>query len=115
MRQRAMDPSGDYLFGRAGAFLINSPDCVRQAIQTRLLLMTGEWFLDDAEGTPYAEEILGTGTQGTRDHAIRERILNTPGVSEILIYQSSVDTNRRMTVAVTVSTIYGNTQLTLTV
>lgn len=115
MRYRALSPTGDYQFGRSGLFLTNTPEAVAQAVNTRLLLWAGEWFLDSREGTPYKESILGYGTQGTRDVAIRERILGTPGVRQLLKYSSSVDQSRKMTVTALVETIYGtatiNTQV----
>lgn len=106
MRNRAMDVNGDYQFGRAGLFLVDTPAAVAQAIKTKLLLVAGEWFLDADEGTPYNQHVLGYHTQDTRDLAIKERILSTPGVVEILQYASSV-ADRRFLVAVTVSTLYG--------
>lgn len=107
MRYRILSATGDYVFGRSGEFLVNSPQSVAQAIMTRLKLMTGEWFLDTSEGTPYDTQILGYGTQGTRDVAIQTRILDTPGVESIEEYTSSVDADRRMTVTARVQTIYG--------
>ena len=112
MRYRQLDANGDYAFGRGGQFLVDSPEVVAQAIKTRLLLMAGEWFLDETEGTPYATQILGNNTQGTRDQAIKERILDTPGVDELTSYQSSV-TNRKLTIAARVATIYGVASITI--
>lgn len=108
MKYRALDAVGDYSFGRGTSeILVNSPECVAQAVKTRLLLAQGEWFLDDQEGTPYATQILGTGTAGLYDAAIRKRILDTPGVTGILNYQSHRDQARALTVACTINTLYG--------
>lgn len=107
MKYRKLDENGDYQFGNSGEFFTDSPDGVAQAIQTRLLLMTNEWFLDSNEGTPYDPSIVGYGTAATRDPAIIDRILGTPGVSEILRYSSSVDRQRTFRVDALVSTIYG--------
>jgi hypothetical protein len=75
--------------------------------------MTGEWFLDTTEGTPYATEILGSGTSSTRDLAVQERILETQGVTGIADYASVVDpSTRAFTVAATIDTIYGQTTIT---
>ena len=112
MRYRALDANGDYQFGRPGIFLVNSSAAVAQAVLTRLKLWTGEWFLDSTEGTPYLDQIIGYGTQGTRDIAIKQRILGTTGVNSILSYSSSV-INRIMTVTVLIDTIYGQTTITL--
>jgi hypothetical protein len=109
MRVRAQSADGDYTFGQGQAnFLIDSPEAVAQVIKTRLLLMTGEWFLDTTDGTPYATQILGTGTSSTRDLAVKRRILQTPGVKQITSYSSSV-VDRKFSVSVTVDTIYGQT------
>jgi hypothetical protein len=99
-------------FGRGGAdFLVNTPEAVGQAILTRLRLMTGEWFLDVTEGTPYATQILGRNTQATYDQAIRERILDTEGVLSVDAYSSEL-INRRLSVSATVTTIYGEATVT---
>lgn len=110
MRTRALSPTGDYQFGRSGIFLIDSPEAVAQTINTRLNLWAGEWFLDSEEGTPYSNGILGYDTQTTRDILIKDRILNTPGVVEIVSYSSVVE-NRRLIVNCTVSTQFGTTSI----
>lgn len=109
MRYRSMTASGDYVFGSGSSFLVNTPAAVAQAISTRLKLFAGEWFLDKREGLDL-DNILGYGTQSTRDHEVQQRILNTPGVLKLLSYSSSI-VNRGFTVACTVDTIYGTAQL----
>lgn len=113
MRYRARSATGDYQFGRSGLYLINTPEAVAQAVYTRLSLLTGEWFLDTTDGTPYREQVLGYGTQTTRDQAIQQRILDTPGVKAITSYQSSAE-DRRLVISCTVETDYGATTLTIT-
>lgn len=113
MKYRVQDHNGDYTYGqRPPQFYVNSPDAVRQAILTRLRLMTGEWLLDTADGTPYNEQVLGTHTDYTRDPAIKSRILGTPGVNALLAYSSTRAADRSFTVSATVDTIYGVTTLT---
>jgi hypothetical protein len=111
MRYRKLDVDGDYLFGFAGEFFVDDPAGVAQAIRTRLLLLTNEWFLDANEGTPYDPNIVGYGTAATRDPAVVDRILGTPGVRQILQYSSSVDRNRLFRVDALVDTIYGPVQI----
>ena len=111
MRYRALDADGDMTFGHGQSdFLIDTPEAVAQAASTRLRLLTGEWFLDVEEGTPYATQILGNNTTPTYDEAIRERILDTQGVESIEDYSSSV-AGRQLTVQATVNTVYGATQV----
>lgn len=108
MRYRKLSADGDYIFGRGSSeFFVNDPEGVGQAVQTRLRLMTGEWFLDQNEGTPYSTEILGTGTQNLYDQAIQERVLGTQGVLSIEEYDSHLDESRHLTVNCTINTIYG--------
>lgn len=115
MRYRVLSPTRDYVFGRGpGEFLVNTPETVAQAVLTRLLLITGEWFLDLEEGTPYLTDILGTGTQNIYDQAIQERILSTQGVTGIQNYVSFLDPEtRRLTVSCTIITLYGNAEVTI--
>lgn len=109
MRYRQLTAADDYSFGQGAAnFLVDSPDAVGQAVLTRLKLLQGEWFLDSTEGTPWSTQILGERTRATFDAAIRERILDTEGVSGIADYSSSV-ADRRLSVSATIDTIYGQT------
>ena len=114
MRYRALDSNGDYSFGIGpNEFLVNSPEAVAQAVQTRLLLWEGEWFLDQSVGTPYLTRILGKGTQQFYDQAIQERILGNTGVQDISTYTSNLDAvARKLTVSCTIDTIYGSTAFT---
>jgi len=114
MRYRALDSNSDYSFGQNGAnFLVDSPAAVAQAISTRLKLIQGEWFLDQTAGTPYNTQILGAGTESTRDLAVQTVILGTQGVTEITDYASNFDpSTRAFTVAATVNTQFGPTTIT---
>lgn len=108
MRYRTLSPNRDFIFGQGAAeFLVDSPAAVAQAVHTRLRLSKGEWFLDTTDGTPYATEILGAGTQSLYDSAIKGRVLGTPGVTSIDAYSSSLDQNRALLVTMTISTQYG--------
>lgn len=114
MRYRSLSPSGDYVFGSGRSeFLVNSPSTVGQAVKTRLALMTGEWFLNTEDGTPYATQILGTGTTTLYDQAIQERILETQGVTSIKTYVSVLDRQtRNLAIDVLINTVYGEVQVT---
>jgi hypothetical protein len=108
-----------------GDFWHDQPEAVGQSVKTRLLLFSGEWFLNTRAGTPWGGfplndlvvkqgRILGVHTQLSRDAAIRDRILTTRGVTGITNYYSVVDPNTRtFSVGATVDTIYGR-QFTVT-
>lgn len=107
MRYRQLDANRDMTFGLGGLnFLTNTPATVAQAILTRLLLITGEWFLDVTEGTDYGGAIVGNHSQAEADAEIRRRILGTQGVTALVSYSSTL-ANRKLTVAALVDTVYG--------
>lgn len=86
----------------------NDPLGVAQAVVSRLRLLAGEWFLDLQEGVPYVGGVLGKHTQGSYDPILRERILGTQGVTQILSYESLFDgETRQLTVQCEIDTEYG--------
>lgn len=113
MRYRKLDEDGDYTFGNNQAdFWINTPEAVGQAVETRLGLPTGEWFLDNTIVTPYDPDVLGAGTGPFYDAALRDVIIGTIGVNGLEQYSSSLDhVTRELTVEATVNTVYGQTPI----
>lgn len=108
MRYRKLNATGDYTLGSGQDFHVNSPEAVAQAVRTRLELNLSEWFADTSDGMPWDTEVLGKYTALTRDAVIKDRILGTPGVTEITEYSSTFDGNtRRFSVTATISTAYG--------
>lgn len=104
MRYRQLDANGDYTIGLP--FLVNSPACVAQAIDTRLKLWQGEWFLDSTAGTPWRQSILGRSSNP--DAFIKQAILGTQGVNSIITYNSELNTRTRvLTVSGTVASQFG--------
>ncbi len=89
-------------------YLKDVPESSAQAVVTRLRLLTGEWFLDLGEGTPYTPHVLGKHTKSSYDFVLRERVLHTEGVTGIQEYESIFDgETRRLTVNMRVDTAYG--------
>jgi hypothetical protein len=114
MRVRKLDANGDYSFGNGEAdFWINAPEGVAQKVKTRLLLWTGEWFLDKTVGTPWLQKILGYNTAANRDVAIRTVILQTEGVTALSNYSSSVGGGgpRRLVVSGLITTVFSKTPI----
>lgn len=108
MRYRKLDSNGDYVLGTGADFYVDQPEAPAQAVLTRLELWTGDWFLDKTEGTPYQGDVLGKYNQINHDAAIRQRILQTPGVNSIIDYASNFDGDTRtLAVGATIDTIYG--------
>lgn len=114
MRYRKQDEQGDYSFGSGlNNFHIDSAEAVAQAIETRLKLWIGEWFADTSDGTGWSQTILGKQSKNLYELTLRQRVLETYGVTSIESFQSSLDSDaRRLTVSMTVNTIYGQTTVT---
>lgn len=112
MRYRRLQ-NDDYAFGLSqGNFLKDSPDCVAQAVLTRMRLWRGSWFLDASEGIEFSNDVLGNDTAGVYDLAIQDRILGTQGVLSILAYDSNRNPDTRaLSVQATIDTIYGTAQI----
>lgn len=111
MRYRKLSPTGDYTFGHSqDDFYVDEPKAVVQAVQTRLALWVGDWFLNTAAGTDWNAKVLGNRTASTRDTVVKARITGTPGVITLTSYSSVLDdTTRRWTAQGVVTTQYGIT------
>lgn len=116
MRYRKLDANGDYTFGNSQSdFYRDQPEAVAQAVQTRLQLLTGEWFLDTSTGTPWRAQVLGKYTSTIRDTVIKQRIIQTIGVQSLDAYSSTFDpSSRTFSVQATITTIYGTAQVETT-
>lgn len=79
---------------------------------TRLLLWLGEWFLNTEDGTPYMQGVFGVNKKDTADLTIQQRVAGTEGFVDIESYDSELDVDsRKMSVAMTINTIYGTTNV----
>ena len=113
MRYRRLT-DGDANFGGSQAdFHRDTAEGVAQAVRTRLALEVGDFFLDLAEGIDWRGKVLGTGTAGLYDLAVRARILGTQGVRGLADYASQRNGNaRRLAIQATIDTVYGPVALT---
>ena len=113
MIYRKQDENGDMVFGNGDLdFYIDSSEGVAQSVETRLKLWAGEWFVDATEGTPYQTNVLGTGKSESAGPVIRQRILETEGVLDMVSFDLNIDPNtRKLTILSTINTIYGVTNI----
>jgi len=114
MRYRKLTADYDYSFGQGQVnFYRNDPVGVAQAVLTRLRLWLSEWFLDNEEGMPWVQGVLGKNDKSTADNTIREHVLETQGVLSITDYGSQFDPdNRTLSVQIEIETLYGATTIT---
>ena len=108
MRLRKIDSDQDMVFGHGSAdYFRDQPEAPAQLVLSRLNLFVGDWFLDTSDGTPWRTEVLGRGTDNTRDRAIRVRVLATQSVTGIVSYASQVNRDTRADkTQVTLTTAY---------
>jgi hypothetical protein len=85
MTDLKLDANDDLLIENDDLVLIDGIDAIAMDMQTRLQIFQGEWFLDTRIGVPWFQEIIG---QKPRllvvKSIIRDAILTTPGVTNIL-------------------------------
>lgn len=118
MTYRTLDSNGDYSFGHGVSNFITGLAAVRQAIQTKLNMLQGEWWESLNDGLPLFQQILGvSGTVkeiSVIDLTIKSRIMEVSGVTGFSYFKSNFDYPTRKYVAVVrVNTIYGSVEVNL--
>lgn len=108
MIYRKLDANGDYSFGGNAANYVSGVDAVAQAILTRLRLLKYEWWENLEDGLPLWQDILAQRDVRRAEQLITERISMTPGVRDIMVFDSVFDNNvRRYSFNAVVNTDYG--------
>mgnify|MGYP000366939685 CR=1 FL=1 len=89
--------------------IVDGADSVKQHLKIRLLFFFNEWFLDGTQGIRYYDFIaVKNPDMAIIDGIIKATIAETPGVLEILEYQSEYNISlRSLTITFAVNTIYG--------
>jgi len=107
MTVRKLDDDGDIV--TQGTQFLTGVNEIEQTIRTRLRLFLGEYFRDITDGTPWFEQILGKGaSMDAREAALRNRIVNTPGVVRLTSFSTDFDlSTRKYTVTAGALTTYG--------
>jgi hypothetical protein len=88
---------------------VSGIDQVAQHIEIRLRLIYGEWFLNTQLGVPWFEKVFVKNPDlSAIDIIIKSTITETPEVTGIVQYSSSIDRpTRKLVVSFQASTIYG--------
>lgn len=115
MRVRKLTDDYDYSFGQSQKnFLIDSPAAVAQIVETSLNLFLGEWYLDQTQGMPWLEGVIGKYSKSTADLTVQTFIASIPNVTEINEYQSESDQGpRTYSAQATISTPFGETDISI--
>lgn len=95
-RQPKLTPTHDLSFTSGRLDMVENVDSVAQSLKTRLQMVRGEWFADLDEGTPYVGRILVKMPDlSVVRSAVRERILATDGVLQLLSLSLDFDKSAR--------------------
>ena len=110
MNDLKLDPqTGDLVVDDMCLYIVKGADRVRQNLEIKLKLWSGEWFLDTEFGTPYLEGILGkrVSLNGALA-ALKKSILEVADVDRITDFQYQFNRSaRNLTVNFECHTPYG--------
>lgn len=110
MLVRRLDEGHDMTFGQGLANYAKDDEATAQAVETRLLMLLNEWFLDTDAGVPYLQDIMvKPGNMPLAQAIIKRTILETEGVQEIRSFDMTRDSEtRKIFIQATVTNIYGS-------
>lgn len=94
----ALDPTtGDLAFTETGDLdSVDALACIAQQIAIRLRFFKGEWFLNQNEGTPWMQRILGKKPNSRRVlNTIRKVISTTPYVLDVIDLEMTFTADKR--------------------
>ena len=106
MRVRALNVSGDWLFGKGTNDYLQNQNAIAQNIQTRLNSFLGDCFFDLGAGIDWFT-LLGSKNQSQLLLNISSVITNTEGVTAVQQLSANLNpVNRNLVVSYQVATVY---------
>ena len=110
MKYRKLDSNGDMVFGSGKNDYFTEIEAVRQACKTRMLLLRGEWWENQADGLPFFQQIGGTfNNLDSIKKIIRERLQGTEKIISVTNLQIDLaKDSRSLSFSANVQTEYGN-------
>jgi len=107
--------TGDLVVNNFDLTLVDSTDQIAQNLAIRLRFFLAEWFLDIESGIPYYQDILIKAPNQFRvESVIKEEIINTDGIVEILSFSTNFnERDRKFTVSFSCDSVSGVINLEL--
>lgn len=118
MRSLELDHAGDIVVRNYSLSVVDTARAVEQAIQSRLRLFLGEWFLNTSRGVEYFEQILiKQPNRANVQSIIKREILLSPRVLSIESFEmfDSPDAERQLGVRFSIRVDFQNDPLSLEV
>lgn len=90
--------------------VVSGLEAIRQHLRQRLQFFRGEYAHDITRGIPYHDEFFKKNPNPiVMDYVLKDTILTTPGVTELLSFSMDLNNSTRiLNIAFKVSTDYGN-------
>jgi hypothetical protein len=97
IRVRRLDTNWDPVWGNGQNDYVFDVYALIQIIQSRLRLWLAEWWMNQEDGLPMIQKILGQRVKDKEliDRLIQKRIAGTVYVKSITAFSSSFDSNTR--------------------
>jgi hypothetical protein len=113
MKSLKLDPKTNDLLIVDGNFVyIDGPEEVGQVLKTRLQVYQGEFFYDSSFGVPYLQTLASQNGQLALDISIKNTILSTEGIKEIIQFQTEFDSVNRIYTVNTIIKLDDGTEVT---
>jgi hypothetical protein len=111
-----LDQNGDIVVKDNAFVFVEDAEVIKQQIETNLMLVAGDWFLDLSEGIGYFdtnEPVFGASSLAiTREAEIKNAITRVQGVSQILEFEAEVTRNSSLDIKVLVLSEFGEVPIT---
>ncbi|CAQ85184.1 MULTISPECIES: hypothetical protein [Photorhabdus] len=109
MRVRRLDNNHDWTFGNGRSDYATKSEAIAQCVQTRLLSLRNDWFLDSDHGVRWFDYLKKNPNILAMESELKTTVLKTEGVTEITAFDIIIDIDSRGSlVTVTYIDIYGN-------
>lgn len=114
MRDLALDnTTWDLSLSGDDLVLASKADQVTQHIRQRLQTFHGEWFLSLSTGVPWFQDILGKPQRlAVVETILKQEIIKTPGVTELVAFRVDVDDARERVIRVTFTVVVSGEEIT---
>ena len=113
VRDFKLDVNGDLTVENGDFAVVADQDAVAQGIAIRLRLIQSEYWLDESQGVPWLDGILGKPAKSDQEieEILRAAIAATPDVTKVVSTGFVRGANRTATISYSVLTVYSTTPL----
>lgn len=95
----------------SGEQFVRDQYAISKGVIRRIKMFYGEYFLNRQDGTRMLNRILGKASDVEREQELRRRILTADGVLAITQMNITQDVKRKVSVSVTIATLFGQAEI----